>query len=109
MVPGVQLVNLPSEVGLGQLQLQLCFQPAEVVENDGGAAFVVDESDCGDGAVGSFRAAGFYGDQGCDRDSTGQVEYLLVGVKHCAKVEVHEAEGEKPTVPCVHLQQEEWL
>ena len=108
MVPGVQLVNLPSEVGLGQLQLELCFQLAEVVENDD-AAFVVDESDCGDGAVGSFRAAGFCGDQGCDRDSTGQVEYLLVGVKHCAKVEVHEAEGEKPTEPSVHRQQEGWL
>ena len=47
MAPGFQLVNLPSEVGPGLLQLQLYFQPAEVVENDGGAAFVVNESDCG--------------------------------------------------------------
>ena len=98
-VPVVRLASLPSEVVPEQLELQRYFQLAEVAENDGGAAFVVDESDCDDGAAGSFRAAGSSRDRHCDLDSTGQVEYLLVGVKHCATVGVHEAEGETPTEP----------
>ncbi|OLP77069.1 hypothetical protein AK812_SmicGene42912 [Symbiodinium microadriaticum] len=71
------------------------------------AAFVVDVSDCGDGAVGSFRAAGFCGDQHCILDSPGLMEHLLAGVKHCATVGAHEAEGETPTEPSAHQQQAE--
>ena len=76
--------------------------------NDGGAAFVVDENDCDDDASGSFLAAGSFRDRGSDHDSTGQAEYSLVGVKHCAKVEVHEVEGETLIEQSVHREQRGW-
>ncbi|OLP93109.1 hypothetical protein AK812_SmicGene25070 [Symbiodinium microadriaticum] len=78
---------------------QLDFQLAEVVEC-GGAVFVVGENDCDGDAADSFHAAGSLHDQGSCRDSTAQAGNSLAWVKHCAKVEVREVEGETRTRRC---------
>ena len=78
MLASVQVVQVacsPIDVVLDQLDFQLYFRLAEVGENGGGAAFVVDENDCDDDASGSFLAAGSFRERGSDHDSTGPAEY----------------------------------